>query len=481
MRLDFPPYTSRLILVPVLCIAAALSTAQSPPDLGIKLEWSAGYNGMADVEAAFDQARRAEEDRFDLPSSILGNLSLPDGFASWPAPDKVLYLVNAERTCRGGVDYDGSGYLPPVMGKPLTAIESHLTAIAQGHADWLVANNEFSHAGASGKSSFTRIDEDPVLGSCHEFMSYGENLYIAGNSGPSNPLYVESAVFSWIYRSDGHRRGCLIQSYNQYGATGYYDDEGGAGEEGFIGVATAGANNGEYNPFNWGSVDRADVVVFMFIDPVDQSGCGYELTYPPGHGNPPRSDCPLVQADVQWTQDVAQQEDTTVLSESYIETTGGVHIMGKWDAAARDGVVLRPGFQASPGSNVHITTQDSCLEVQLASYRAPAINYQAMEILAETELGERKTPVSGLPSNGTSVPEGLLSPNPVRAGQVVWLPKIPTFLRVTDVDGHVQFETEEPETRRIQPGSNWPSGVYWVQWQDGAGNWKTQRLVIQNF
>ena len=385
MRLDIPPYNSRLILVPILCIATTLSMAQSPPDLGVKLEWSAGYNGMADVEAAFNQARRAEEDRFDLPPGVLGTLSLPTGFESWSAPEKVLYLVNAERICRGGVDYDGSGYLPPAMGKPLTAIESHLSAIAQGHADWLVANNEFSHAGASGKSSFTRVDEDPVLGSCHEFMSYGENLYIAGNSAANNPLFVERAVFSWIYSSDGHRRGCLIQSSNQYGATGYYDNQGESGEEGFIGVATAGANNGNYNPFNWGFVDRTDVIVFMFIDPTAQSSCGYDLTYLPGEDTPPRSDCPDVQMDVQWTQNVNPQEDITVLSESYIETAGGVQIMGKWDAAAQDGVVLRPGFHAFPGSNVHIGTQDSCLDVQLAIHREPGIDYQAMEVPAKSE------------------------------------------------------------------------------------------------
>jgi hypothetical protein len=481
MRLDISPYFSRLILVPILCFLTTIIAAQSPPDLGITLEWSAGYNGIADVEAAFNQARRAEEDRFDLPTGELGTLSLPDGFESWSAPEKVLYLVNAERICRGGVDYDGSGYLPPAMGKPLTAIESHLSAIAQGHADWLVANNEFSHAGASGKSSFTRIDEDPVLGSCHEFMSYGENLYIAGNSASGNPLVVERAVFSWIYRSDGHRRGCLIQSSNQYGATGYYDNEGESGEEGFIGVATAGANNGNYNPFNWGFVDRTDVVVFMFIDPTDQSSCGYDLTYLPGDETPPQSDCPDVQVDVQWTQNVNQQEDIRVLSESYIETAGGVQVMGKWDAAAQDGVILRPGFHAYPGSNVQIDTQDSCLNVQLANHRPPAIDYQAVDVPAKADPMERSPAINGIPTQEASSPAGVLSPNPARAGQVVWLSETPTYLRITDLDGRVQLETQDPETRRIHPDSNWPSGVYLVQWQDQAGEWKTERLVIQGF
>jgi len=481
MRLDIPPYTSRLILVPILCIATTLSIAQSPPDLGVQLQWSAGYNGVADVEAAFNQARRAEEDRFDLANGLLGYLQLPDGFADWSASEKVLFLINAERICRGGVDYDGSGYLPPAMGKPLTAIESHLSAVAQDHADWLVANNKFSHAGAYGKSSFDRVDDDPVLGSCHEFMSYGENLYIAGNSASSNPLFVERAVFSWIYSSDGHRRGCLIQSANQYGATGYYDNEGVDGEEGFIGIATAGASNGNYNPFNWGFVNRADVIVFMFIDPVDRSTCAYDLTYLPGDDNPPRSDCPIVQADVEWTQDVDQQEDISVLSESYIETAGGVTIMGKWDAAAQDGVVLRPGFHAFPGSNVHISTQDSCLDVQLASYRAPAIDYQAMDIPAKAASREKNPAAEELPTEQLSAPQGPLAPNPAGAGEVVWLPEIPAYLRVTDVDGRIHLETQQPETRRLHTGSDWPSGVYLVQWQDEAGKWMTERLVIQRF
>jgi len=481
MRLDIPPYITRLMLVPILCICATLSLAQSPPDLGIKLEWSAGYNGLADVEAAFNQARRAEEDRFDLPSGVLGTLNLPDGFESWSAPERVLYLINAERICRGGVDYDGSGYLPPAMGKPLSAIESHLSDVAQEHANWLVANNEFSHTGAYGKSSFDRVDDDPVLGPCHEFMSYGENLYIAGNSAPSNPLFVERAVFSWIYSSDGHRRGCLIQSSNQYGATGYDDDQGKNGEEGFIGVAMAGANNGNYNPFNWGFVDRADVIVFMFIDPVDRSSCGYELTFLPEGDNPPRSDCPTVQADVQWTQDVDQEEDVTILSESYIETAGGVQIMGTWDAAARDGVVLRPGFHAQPGSKVHISTQDSCLDVQLANYRAPAIEYQAMEVPARAKPVDKRPVINGSPRQEKASSVGVLSPNPVRTGQVVWLPERPTYLRVTNMDGRVQLEIQDPENQRIHPDSNWPSGVYLVQWQDQAGHWNTERLVIQSF
>ncbi len=467
--------------MPILCFLTIIVAAQSPPDLGIKLEWSAGYNGMADVETAFNQARRAEEDRFGLPNGILGDLSLPDGFENWTAPEKVLYLVNAERICRGGVDYDGSGHLPPVMGKPLSAIENHLSAIAQDHADWLVANNRFSHTGANGKSSFDRVDDDPVLGSCHEFMSYGENLYIAGNSASSNPLVAERAVFSWIYSSDGHRRGCLIQSSNQYWATGYYDNQGESGEEGFIGVATAGANNGNYNPFNWGFVDRADVIVFMFIDPVDQASCGYELTYLPGNDTPPRSDCPDVLTDVQWTQNVDQQEAITVLSESYIETAGGVQIMGKWDAAAQDGVVLRPGFHALPGSDVHIGTQDSCLEVQLANFRAPAIDYQAMDVPARAQTVEKRSVSNGITTQETSSSADMLSPNPVRAGQVVWLPEIPIYLRITDLDGRIQLETQDPDTRRIHSDPNWSSGVYLVQWQGQNGEWKTERLVIQHF
>jgi uncharacterized protein YkwD len=252
-------------------------SAQSPTDLNSDVGQDANYwannvSSNSDLETTFNNARRAEETQLSLSSNSLGNLSLPIDWTSLTDDEKVLFLMNAERTCRAGVDY-GSG---AVLGLPFEGVESLVDAAAQAHADDQVANNTFSHTGSDNSTPFSRIDT-AVGTSCHSFMSYAENLAAFFTSGTANTFVAEHAVYDWLYEdlssAWGHRRAAFIQDADDYSATGFTNDYGDASSEGFIGVGIASSPS--YNPNSFGGVNDGDLVVFSVFDPVSSGGCTY--------------------------------------------------------------------------------------------------------------------------------------------------------------------------------------------------------------
>ena len=200
--------------------------------------------------------------------------------------EQALFLLNDERAARRGIDY-GHG---AVKGMLFIGFESHITSIAQGHADWLVANNEFSHYGKDGLNSMQRIDKDPVIGGsgcsdligtvpncCHEHIAYAENISGYWTQHEVDGVYTKGviarSVYDWIYRDAalawGHREMCLLQDddLHDWGALdpwGFSDNYSSPNIEGFIGVGVSTGSNHK-------GFKHVDIVVLNYFDPVDAS------------------------------------------------------------------------------------------------------------------------------------------------------------------------------------------------------------------
>ena len=254
--------------------------AQSPTDLNTNVGQGASYWGnnvssTADIQTAFNNARRAEETQLNLTTNSLGNLQLPNNWAALGDDEKVLELLNAERICRSGIDY-GSG---AVLGLPFEGVETSLDIAAQAHADYLLANNVFTHTGSNSSTASQRIAAAIGGTSCSEFMTYTENIAGFWALGGSNSFVAERAVYNWIYEDAssawGHRRACLIQNSDSYGGNGFTNDYGSNSHEGMIGIGFASAAS--WDPFSFGNVTDGDIVVLNLFDPLVSGACNYSL------------------------------------------------------------------------------------------------------------------------------------------------------------------------------------------------------------
>ena len=278
-----------ILLILAFTCSARLAFADSPPNLTTDIEWdensnTAGdqqtYSGVAAIEAAFNNARRQEEQQLGLTNGALGNLSLP-AQADWNTytnNQKGLFITNAERVARNGVQTN-------VIGKPLSGIENSLRTIAQTYAQLLVDNNTSGH-NANG-SPFDRLDAvfgDPITNpstACREFMARGENIASFWSfGGTSIPLPIERAIYGWIYAdagsSWGHREAALLQDITlDNNPWGYHDNVGANGNEGYIGFGYV--SDPSYDPFSFGGVTAAAVVVMNIIDPSPNVGCTYNV------------------------------------------------------------------------------------------------------------------------------------------------------------------------------------------------------------
>ncbi len=210
-----------------------------PPDPTADIPWSAGASGVADIQAAFNHARATENAQ--LGTSI-PMLTLPSQ-AEWDAKsdgDKALWLINRERIDRGI--------------HPLHGIEANVNEVAQSYADYLLANDAWGHY-ADGRDPWQRLNDNPAIGACHDFLSVSENLYAFMSSAPNILLPIERSVYQALYRDRGccwgHRHTVLWYPY---------DDGGPAGKEGFLGVGRA--SGGPYLGWNY-----AEVIVMDVFDP----------------------------------------------------------------------------------------------------------------------------------------------------------------------------------------------------------------------
>lgn len=289
--------------------------AQSPPNLTSNIYWTdtggtynisgglfnATFNGVTDIAAAFNNARRGEETQKGLTSGVLGTLTMPSQ-AAWDAMgenDKALYLINAERTARAGVNYSGT----VVKGLPLAGISQQMDDLALAYANRNIALNGFSHyyylsgytpgaepspantTNSTDYSPFVRINNTPIVKDCKEFLNRAENIagFWTSSSDPNTiKLPLERAIYTWLYEdgsSWGHRQALLLQDVDLGNNAGYgFDDNTGSmGTEGLMGIAAVGATG--YTR-GLGGMNSGYVVVFEVFDPAPNSAACTDSALP---------------------------------------------------------------------------------------------------------------------------------------------------------------------------------------------------------
>lgn len=221
----------------------ALTNPQSwPPDPTSDIAWLGGYGNVADIQAAFNNAHTQENTQlglslpmFTLPSQSEWN-AMSDG-------DKAFWLINRERQARNVT--------------PLQGMEANVTGVAQNYANYLMAHNLFSHYDDDGHDPIWRLNANPTINACHDFLPVAENLAAFLTSGSSIPLPVERSVYGWMYEDGGnpnywgHRHAILYYPY--------YENGGQTDREGFLGIGRA---HGPYLGWNFG-----EVIVMNVFDP----------------------------------------------------------------------------------------------------------------------------------------------------------------------------------------------------------------------
>jgi uncharacterized protein YkwD len=265
-------------------VAAGLFTsahADSPLNPFNDIPWTAVTEDASGVEAAFNFARRQEEQQLGLNPGRLGQLDLPEQ-TEWNLKtdaEKAFFLMNAERVARAGTG-------ARVLGLGFTAIQNDVQALAQDYANLLVNRNQFTHV-MDNRDPFDRIAEHPVLGPCSEFLSRAENLALLGTSGDDIPLYLERAIFAWLYSDAGsnwgHRETILLQDRDLSNGDpdfGFKNNVGEQTNEGYIGIGVV-ETDGHYNPFDWQDLHYSVVIVMEMIDPSPAAGCPWPAALPP--------------------------------------------------------------------------------------------------------------------------------------------------------------------------------------------------------
>ncbi len=231
-----------------------------PQDPSSDINWSAGTSGVADIQSAFNNGRAGENSQLGLsiPMLTLPSQATWDGMSN---SEKAFWLVNRERIDRGVL--------------PMHGVEANVESIAQYYAQYLLDNDAWGHY-EDGNSPWERLDTNPAIYACHDFLNVAENLAVLVTSGTSIPLPVERSVYMWMYddagSSWGHRHAILWFPYN--------DNSGAAGMEGFIGIgrASGGPYQGPFsNPWNF-----AELIVMNVFDPCASWDYGSDVIFSDG-------------------------------------------------------------------------------------------------------------------------------------------------------------------------------------------------------
>jgi len=238
-----------LLLVSLSVGKVASDPLAYPPDPTADIPWTGGMSGVADIQAAFDNARATESTQLGI-SPALPSLVMPSQ-ANWDAlsdSEKALWLINQERAVRGV--------------EPMEGVEANVTSVAQWYADYLLANNATGHT-ADGRDPWQRLDDNAAINACSDWLNVAENLAYFWTSGSSIPLPVERAVYNWTYddasSSWGHRHFNLWYPYTAGSCN--------TGVEGFMGIGRA---SGPHQGWNFG-----EIIVMNAFDPCSTwSPCG---------------------------------------------------------------------------------------------------------------------------------------------------------------------------------------------------------------
>jgi hypothetical protein len=287
----------KIISLAVLTIVCIVTTyCQTPAILNspIPRDFSLSFADVNDVKTLFNNGRRMEESQFCLPTNSIPNLTMPSQSAwnNMNSDEKFLYLANAERIARAGLNYcQGDG---PVKGLPFTGIEANIDDIAQTHAEFLVATQSLDE-----ESQAANIDANPNIGGsdcelengpdcCHDSVLFSVyRISFLTLDTPSNPNTITTpgieahSVYSCVYGDggvDNCRKMLLLQDI-EYGGNpssprGFTDDYGDPGDEGFLGIGLAGGI-----PHPSSNRTHIDMMIISYFDPVPQSnGCNYNCT-----------------------------------------------------------------------------------------------------------------------------------------------------------------------------------------------------------
>jgi hypothetical protein len=357
----------RIACIPLFFLSCSFFlAAQSPPEIFTAITYDSDTTdnsitlstNRVDVDfisEAFDNGRRREEEQFSLNGTPLGNINMPAQsiWDAWGPGEKVLHILNEERTARGGVDY-GNG---PVKGLPLTGLESNLTNVAQNLANQLTVKG-FS-AGLDADTNIGGMgcvnNDSPPMDCCHEFLAPNQQStsslvspakgykIVSQSNGDPFPGIEVRALYDLIYRRFGDRLALLIQDEDLNNTTssqyGLDDNYGEMGDEGFLGV---GFFNGP-SP-NGAGLDSTFLSICL-MDPLPATaGCSYVCTT--------CGSCPaiLVQSSVPIPEDIYQASD-------WIMTNGTVQ-SSQVDMQAGNFIEMDPMFEVIQGAIYHAYISD---------------------------------------------------------------------------------------------------------------------------
>lgn len=213
------------------------------PDLNSDISWSGGKSTVAELEAAFNNARTQENSQLN---TSLPDITLPSQ-VEWDAispEERALWLYNIERKDRGIPELEG--------------LDSRVSTVAENFAQYC-ADNDTSGHWADGIGPDSRLNSDPDIQSCSSY--WNENMgYVWSTSQILNSVAANIYYFMYTDASSnwGHRQNILYDSFN--------DNSGEQGKEGLLGV-------GHVNAINWtGGITgtpypNATIAVYNIIDP----------------------------------------------------------------------------------------------------------------------------------------------------------------------------------------------------------------------
>jgi len=347
-----------LILHLVLC--AMVTLAQTPANLPDTILYDedastmglqATYANIGVIADAYNNAKRIEEDSFGLAPNSITDIVFPATWSSYCIDSMVLFILNHERSARGGLDYgDGA-----CKGWTFEGIEFNMDTIAQSIADSCLAAGTLSFGTVPRASGL--IDASSVLGGstcnnnigarpgcCHEHLPrYGTRRNYTSSAVSDTillPFWIERVLYQMIYYPviplvSGGREVALLQDdrwqddgYN----FGFTDDHGPAGAEGFIAVGIA---SGPYGP--GGSIaNHADIFILNYFDSApDAYACGYL----------PLTTCcdPILQVD-DMPIAIGTYDAEVFINSSGLVDMPSVHFF------AGEQICLEPGFEVSTGA-----------------------------------------------------------------------------------------------------------------------------------
>ena len=217
----------------------------SDPSADIPWKSDVGYGGVDDIIIAFNHARMQENAQLAIDLPLIASMPIQFNWNAMTDGEKALWLINEERKARGL--------------QPLHGVEGNVTAVAQGFAEWMLANNRWGHysdeMGPPG-----RLGQNPAIAACHDNFLLMENLFVIGTTGNNIALPVERAVYNWMYNDShkewGHRHLILYHSF--------FENSAAEDREGFIGIGRA--SGGPYTVNNT-AFPAAEIIVLNMFDP----------------------------------------------------------------------------------------------------------------------------------------------------------------------------------------------------------------------